>query len=148
MDKIDAKILQLLSLNSDCTAQEMSNHVHLSVAAINKRIAKLKTDGVIERCTVKLNAQKIGKSVVAYILVMVSQFSDSEQLEALVKKDADIVECHAVTGEYDYLIKIYAADILTLEEKLLSLKRQGLITKSNTLFSVKETKQLIGPVPD
>lgn len=148
MDKIDMKLLRLLSANADRTAQELTEHVHLSVAAINKRIAKLKADGVIERYTVKLNPQKIGKPVVAYIMVVVTQFSDVEKFERLVKQELDIVECHAVTGEYDYLLKVYAKDILSLEEKLLFLKRQGVVTKSYTLFSVMETKQMVGPVPD
>ena len=148
MDKIDVQLLRMLSLDSDCTAQEMTKHVHLSVAAINKRIAKLKAEGIIERYTVKLNPQKIGKPIVAYILIIINQFPDAERLVALIEKDPDIVECHAVTGEYDYLIKVYAKDILSLEEKILSLKRQGVVAKSNTLFSVMESKHLVGPVPD
>lgn len=148
MDKIDIKLLRLLSANADRPAQELTEHVHLSVAAINKRIAKLKADGVIERYTVKLSPQKIGKPIVAYILILINQFPDAERLLALLNQDPDIVECHAITGEYDYLVKVYAKDIMALEEKILSLKRQGVVAKSNTLFSVMECKHLVGPVPD
>lgn len=147
MDKIDVQLLRLLSLDSSCTAQELTKHIHLSVAAINKRIAKLKAEGIIEQYTVKLDPQKIGKPVLAYVLLIVPQFSVSERLEELVALDPDIVECHAITGEYDYIIKVYGKDILDLEEKILNLKRNGVVSKSNTLFSVKESKQLVGPVP-
>lgn len=148
MDNTDVKLLELLSEHADCTAQEMSKHVNMSVAAINKRIAKLEADGIIERYTIQLNLNKVGKPVVAYILLVVDQFSESERLLKYVEEEPDIVECHSVTGEYDYLIKVCAKDVVDLEDKLLRLKRQGGVCKTNTLLSLMENKHLNGPLPD
>lgn len=148
MDNTDVKLLELLSQHANYTARELSQYVNMSVAAINKRIAKLEADGIIERYTIQLDLNKIGKPVVAYIMLVVDQFSETERLLKFVENEADIIECHSVTGEYDYLIKVYARDIKDLEDKLLRLKRQGGVLKTNTLFSLMENKHLSGPIPD
>lgn len=148
MDQIDGILLEMLVRDAECTAQEMTERVHLSVAAINKRIAKLKTEGVIERYTIKLDSTKIGKPVTAYVLLVIDQFSSSEQLLEYIGAEKDIVECHAITGSYDYLIKVVAKDISDLEDKLLRIKRQTGVAKTNTLFSLREHKSWTGVLPD
>jgi DNA-binding Lrp family transcriptional regulator len=57
-----------------------------------------------------------------------------------VEDEHDVLECYAVTGDYDYLIKICAESIEALEEKLLYLKKQKGIVKSHTMFSLQEHK--------
>ena len=57
-----------------------------------------------------------------------------------VKKDPDILECQAVTGEYDYIIKICAASVEDFEEKLLHLKKQKGVLKSHTMLCLQEHK--------
>ena len=57
-----------------------------------------------------------------------------------IEGDPDVLECAAITGEYDYLIKVCAADVESLENKLLCLKRQKGVTKSHTMLSLMECK--------
>ena len=71
MDSIDAKILKLLSGNADMTATDIGENVNLSVPAVNKRIQKLKKDGMIRRYTVLTNGKNVGKPIMAFVLLVV-----------------------------------------------------------------------------
>lgn len=139
MDDIDAMILEMLSEDATITSTEIGAAVGLSIPAVNKRIQKLKKEGVLKRFTILTDGKAVGKPITAYILVILQ--SDSEALMEYVAGDPDVLECAAITGEYDYIIKVCAADVEALEDKLLCLKRQKGVIKSHTLLSLMECKQ-------
>ena len=148
MDDIDIKLLHILSENSNQTATDIMPQINLSIPAINKRIAKMRASGLIKKFTLSVDAKMVGKPVLAYVMVILNQYSEVEELVKYIRSDKDIVECHAITGEYDYILKMYARDIEHLEEKLIKLKKQKGITKSQTMFSLLEYKNSPGPLPD
>ena len=147
MDSIDIKLLRLLAQDAGATTSSLVPKLNLSVPAINKRIAKLKADGIIEQTTILINSQKVDKQITAFILVVLEHFKQSEQLMEIVKADPDILECYAVTGDYDYILKICTTDIDTLENKLLKMKEQG-IAKSQTMFALRKHKFSATALPD
>lgn len=140
MDEIDAKLLRILSENADATATEMMAQVNLSIPAINKRISKLRQSGVIRQYTILVDPDKVGKPIHAFILVVLQQPSGADKLTEYIKSDPDILECYAVTGEYDYIIKVCARDVEQLEQKLILLKQQKGVAKSYTMLSLMEHK--------
>ena len=140
MDNIDAKILKILSKNADATATTIGEIVNLSVPAVNKRIQKLKKDGMIRRFTVLTNGRNIGKPIMAFVLLVVKASSHGETFLDYVKNDDDILECFSVTGEYDYLIKVCAADMESLKNKLSQIKLHNGVVKSHTMISLLEQK--------
>ena len=140
MDSIDAKILKILSKNADVTATEISAQVNLSVPAINKRIQKLKSDGMIRRFTVLTSGKNIGKPIMAFVLLVVQAGRQGEPFLDYVRNDDDILECFSVTGEYDYLIKVCAADMESLKNKLSQIKLHNGVVKSHTMISLLEQK--------
>ena len=140
MESIDAKILKILSKNADVTATEISAQVNLSVPAINKRIQKLKSDGMIRRFTVLTSGKNIGKPIMAFVLLVVQAGRQGEPFLDYVRNDDDILECFSVTGEYDYLIKVCAADMESLKNKLSQIKLHNGVVKSHTMISLLEQK--------
>ena len=140
MDNIDAKILKILSKNADATATAIGESVNLSVPAINKRIQKLKKDGMIRRFTVLTNGKNIGKPIMAFVLLVVRASQNGESFLDYVKGDDDILECFSVTGEYDYLIKVCASDMESLKNKLSQIKLHNGVVKSHTMISLLEQK--------
>ena len=64
------------------------------------------------------------------------------------KKEQDVLECYSVTGEYDYLLKICAKDIESLEEKILCIKNNKGVMKSHTMISLMEHKFMPTILPD
>ena len=148
MDEIDGKILRILSEKADTTATEMTAMVNLSIPAINKRISKLRQSGLIRQFTILVDPDKVGKPIQAFILVVLQQPSGATKLTEYIKSDPDILECYAVTGEYDYIIKVCARDVGQLEEKLNLLKQQKGVAKSYTMLSLMEHKYRACILPD
>ena len=140
MDAVDGKILKILSENATATATEIGEVVNLSIPAVNKRILKLREGGIIRSYTILTDEKKVGKSICAFILLAVRYGEGVDALLKYAADDTDVLECHAVTGDYDYLIKICAESIEALEEKLLYLKKQKGVVKSHTMFSLQEHK--------
>ena len=138
MDEIDAKILEMLSADATVTATELGMAVGLSIPAVNKRIQKLKKEGTLKRFTILTDSKSVGKPITAYILVVLQ--AGSEALMEYVAEDPDVLECAAITGEYDYIIKVCASGVEALEDKLLCLKRQKGVIKSHTMLSLMEHK--------
>jgi Lrp/AsnC family leucine-responsive transcriptional regulator len=148
MDEIDGKILRILSENADTTATEMMNQVNLSIPAINKRISKLRQSGLIRKYTILVDPEKAGKSIQAFILVVLQQPSGAAKLTEYIRSDPDVLECYAVTGEYDYILKVCARDVEQLDEKLTLLKQQKGVAKSYTMLSLMEHKFRACILPD
>ena len=148
MDAIDRKILMMLTQNAGITAAEIGKEVNLSVPAVNKRILKLRQSGVIRSFTVLTDQKKVGKPIVAYILLTLQYGSAVDNLLSCIREDPDILECNAVTGDFDYILKICASDMERLEEKLLHLKGQQGVMKSHTMLSLMEHKFTPSALPD
>ena len=148
MDRIDKIILKLLSQNAMASATEIGAAVNLSIPAVNKRIQKLRESGVIRAYTVLTDGKQVEKPICAFIMLTVKYGSGVEALHALIKNDPDVLECYAVTGDYDYILKICAKDVEALEEKLLSLKKQNGVVKSHTMLALMEHKLSPGALPD
>ena len=148
MDRIDRKILKILSENATTAASEMVPIVNLSIPAINKRIQKLRETGVIRQFSVLVEPEAVGKPICAYILVVIQQGADTETLMDYVYSDPDILDCAGVTGEYDYLLKVCAANVPALQKKITYLKKKAGIVKSHTMLSLAQYKHSISALPD
>jgi len=140
MDCIDREILKLLSVDAAASSTEIGKKVGLSVPAVNKRIAKLQSGGIIRSFVAVTDPKKVGKPVVAFIFLVVQYGVGVRDLLECVEQDPDVLECYAVTGDYDYIIKIAAESVEALEEKLLFFKRQNSVIKSHTMLSLMEHK--------
>lgn len=140
MDQTDKMIVQILAGDANTSATQIGAAVGLSIPAVNKRIRRLQEEGVIRSFTVLTDGKKIGKPILAHILLVLRYGDGVESFVKYIRSDPDILECYAVTGEYDYILKVCAADVESLEEKLLQLKRQKGVVKSHTMLSLMEHK--------
>ncbi|MCQ2401766.1 MAG: Lrp/AsnC family transcriptional regulator [Lachnospiraceae bacterium] len=147
MDEIDVKIIKALADDADKNASELVSIVNLSVPAINKRISRLKSDGTIKKTTIVTDGKLTGKPVIAFVLITVESFEKSEALIEELKGKQDILELYAVSGEYDYILKLCARDVDELEEKLLRIKSAG-AAKSLTMMCLREYKSEAALLPD
>lgn len=139
MDKIDKHILSLLAKDASISTTQIGEAIGLSIPATNKRIAKLQQSGVIRKYTILTDETKTKKPILAFVLIVVGS-AENEKLLSYADEDPDILECCAVTGEYDYLIKVCSKDVQSLEDKLLCLKKQKGVIKSHTMLSLMEHK--------
>lgn len=81
-------------------------------------------DKFIDFFTIVTNPKKLNKTITAFVFI-VTQYGDNiNDILDYAEKDPDILECYSITGEYDYIIKICAKDIDSLEKKILDLKKK------------------------
>lgn len=108
LDELDHKILNLLSNDVRMSLLEVARVSGVSGAAIHQRMQKMTAAGVITGSQLKLDMERIGYQVCALLELGFdgtrSPGSVAEELSAIPQ----IVECHSVVGEYDFLVKIYA----------------------------------------
>lgn len=140
MDKIDVNIIRELSQNADITATELSKKLHFSVPAVNKRIRAMKKEGIIKNYTIITDNKKVGKPIVAFVLIVLKSVEHTDAFFEYVVSDPDILECYAVTGEYDCLLKVCATSVEDLDKKLLMLKMHNGVMKSYTMLSLTTHK--------
>ncbi len=148
MDNIDKKILTILSKNADVSATEIGRQVNLSVPAVNKRILRMSNDKLIDFFTIVTNPKKLNKTITAFVFIVIQYGDNINDILDYAEKDPDILECYSITGEYDYILKICAKDIDSLERKILDLKKKKGVLKSHTMISLMEHKFIPTVLPD
>lgn len=148
MDLTDKKILKILSGNSNSTATEIGNLVNLSVPAVNKRILRMQKEGIIDYFTIVTNPKMLDKTITAFVFIVMQYGDNIKALLEYANNEPDILECYSVTGEYDYMFKICAKDIESLEKKILRVKKKKGVIKSHTMISLMEHKCKPTVLPD
>ena len=142
MDEINKAILAQLIKNSRSTASEISKHVNLSVPAVAERIRKMETSGMINGYTVKLDRQQLGLQLIAFIMVTLDNSSSIANFRDKMVACPDVLECHHLAGQSDYLLKIRVENTDQLERFLMDvLKKTAGVASSNTLICLSTLKE-------
>lgn len=110
IDRLDKKILQLISKNARIPFLEVARECNVSGAAIHLRIQKLINIGVIKGSEFVIDPYKIGYQTCAYIGITLKEVKSFTNVVEELKKIPEVVECHYTTGKYAMFIKIYAKD--------------------------------------
>ena len=133
MDAIDKRLLQLLQHDTKKTTKELSLKLNLSVTAVYERIKKLEREGIIAKYVVLLDKEKVGKNFVVFCHLKLIQHTKEflTKFESEVVQLKEVLECHHVSGDYDYILKIA---VKNMEEY-----REFLVTKLTTLEHIGST---------
>jgi Lrp/AsnC family transcriptional regulator for asnA, asnC and gidA len=110
IDRLDKKILQLISQDARIPFLEVARECNVSGAAIHQRIQKLRNIGVIKGSEFVIDNYKVGYQTCAFVGITVRDVKSISQVGEELKKIPEIVECHYATGKYAMFIKIYARD--------------------------------------
>lgn len=110
IDRLDKKILQLISLDARIPFLEVARECNVSGAAIHQRIQKLKNIGVIKGSEFVIDNYKVGYQTCAFVGITVRDVKLIAKVAEELKTIPEIVECHYATGKYAMFIKIYARD--------------------------------------
>lgn len=110
MNNIDRKILRLLQRDCRVSIAELSELVDLSTSACHRRIKLLEESGVIDGYSARLNPRNLGLPMHVYVEISLTSQSDESlnRFERAVKECSEILECHLMAGDADYLVKIAA----------------------------------------
>lgn len=110
IDRLDRKILQLISQDARIPFLEVARECNVSGAAIHQRIQKLKNTGIIKGSEFVVDTYKVGYQTCAYIGITLSDVKMFKTIADEIKKIPEVVECHYATGKYSLFVKIYAKD--------------------------------------
>ena len=145
MDKIDRKILMQLQENAKQNTKEIASKIGLSVTPTYERIKKLEQGKLIMSYVVLLDRGKIGKELMAYCQITLSKHQKKliDSFKNKMLSFPEIMECHHVSGNFDFLLKVVVGDINEfhefVNEKLSVVEGISTIHSSFVMTSVKDS---------
>ena len=121
-DRTTRQILEALQADGRQSIQQLAELVGLSATPVWRRIKELEASGVIRRHVALADREKLGLNVCVMANVSLVRHSEGavEQFERLVLASREIIECQAITGEADYVIKVVVADMKAYDQFLQS----------------------------
>ncbi|MEK6266529.1 MAG: Lrp/AsnC family transcriptional regulator [Clostridium sp.] len=141
LDNIDLSILRELSTDARVPLSAISSRVNLSIPAVSERIKKLERGGYIEKYTTILNPDKFNKTLTCFsFLTLRYDVAGLESFKEFVRSNPDIMECHLITGEYEYVLKIVTDGSKSLGDLLASLRMRADVLTSSTSISLSTLK--------
>jgi len=143
LDEIDRHILRKLQENNRITIKEMASELNLSTTPIFERMKKLEREGFITKNVAILNPELLNLNLVVFISISISDHSIAA-LDEFVKQVVqfpEVLECHHVTGQSDFLLKVILKDIKEYNEFVLSkISTVPNIAKVESSFSLSVRK--------
>lgn len=149
LDRIDLRLLDLLQEDGRRPYAELGAAVGVSGPAAHERVRKLEARGVILGYSARVSATAAGLGVVAFTWVTQAPGTVATDLTGDFAAIDAIEECHHITGEADYLLKIRARDTLDLERVIRAVQstRHVFSTETDVVFSTAFERRPIRP-PD
>lgn len=147
MDRLDIRILSILQRDGQISMARLSEQVGLSLSACHRRVKMLETDGRISHYAARLNRKSVGLEIQVFIEAkLVSQRRDDiDAFEKAIGEMPEVLECHLISGEFDYLIRVAARnteDYETLYRERLTLIPS--VAQMKTLLCLSTVKEFRG----
>ncbi|SNS16447.1 Lrp/AsnC family transcriptional regulator, leucine-responsive regulatory protein [Noviherbaspirillum humi] len=116
LDRYDRAILRTLQENGRASNVELSDKASLSAPQCYRRVQRMESEGVIRGYTVKIDPEAIGLGVTAFVSLNLDreQFKQVRSMEKVIRQFPEILECYAISGDFDYLLKVVASDLKSL----------------------------------
>lgn len=142
-DRTDLRILAALQANGRVSNADLAAEVNLSPSACLRRVQKLEADGVIAGYGARLEPRSLGLGLQAFVRVQLSRHETPaiDTFTELVASWEEVVSCYALTGDMDYLLQVYVADLDGFSQFLLDrlLNASG-VADVNTSFVLRTVK--------
>ncbi|WP_332632631.1 Lrp/AsnC family transcriptional regulator [Halalkalibacter flavus] len=134
MDHTDIQLLTILQRDGRKSFSDLSKDLSLSRPSVTERYNRLIERGVIDKISAKVTPSAIGRDVILFIQVSEINLS-FEKFENLVIEHPDIIECHCLTGQVNYLLKAAVSDMTHLSNLIEEFTGYGKINSSIVLRS-------------
>ncbi|HTX71249.1 MAG TPA: Lrp/AsnC family transcriptional regulator [Rectinemataceae bacterium] len=156
IDDTDRTILGLLQDNARLSNASLAEAVGMTASSVFERVKKLERRGVIVGYRAIVNAEKLGKPLLAFIRLTIGMEAHTEidsvygsVLEACLS-EPDVLECHNVAGEDCYILKVRAEGPKQLENLLTTIRRKTRSSRSitNIVLSTYKDSSKVEPAPE
>ena len=147
INKLDRHLLRILQADGRATFDVMGEAVGLSPSAVLRRVKRLEDTGVIERYVALVKPVAVGLSLMAYINVRLEKHSEAlqrnprDQFRASVQVWPEVVECAALSGEMDYLLRVAVPDMAAYSRFVMdTLLKHPSVQDCKTSFVLDQVK--------
>lgn len=151
LDKIDRQILRLLQQDASIPIQRVAEQVGLSVNPCWRRIRRLETEGVIRGRVALVAPEQVGLGLTVFVRVKTRDHSAAwaRKLNDVIAAMPEILECHRIGGDVDYLLKVVVPDMAGYDRTYKDLiDRLPALSDVSALFSMERLKSTTGlPIP-
>ncbi len=123
LDAVDLQILRALQENARLTTKELAARVNLSTTPVFERMKRLEKSGFIKQYVAVLDAEKLGRGFTVFCSVKLKQMNRAVARDfiSVIRDIPQVAECYNISGEYDYLLKIYAPDMKYYNEFIINV---------------------------
>ena len=144
MDHIDLKLLTHLQSNAKLSYAELGRRVGLGVSTVNERLKKLQARGIIREYVAVVNPKALGLDICAFVQVLMAEPDLESAFVEQMHQLPEVQECHCITGEFSYLLKVRVRDTTHLEaflrEKIKSLAG---VARTQTMIALSTSKETL-----
>jgi Lrp/AsnC family transcriptional regulator len=151
LDRIDRQILALLQGDASLAIQQIAERVGLSVNPCWRRIRQMEQAGVISSRVALVNPEKVGLGLTVYVRVKTREHSAdwARRLNEVIAAMPEILECHRIGGDVDYLLKVVVEDMAGYDRTYKALiERLPSLADVSALFSMERLKSTSAlPIP-
>ncbi len=136
MDDIDRRILTMLVADGRASVTEIADAVHLSLSAASQRLRRLRDSGAIDRFTIRVGGEAVGRPVEALVDLQLAPGSSWDGLDDELRGHDAVVDAVHLTGGFDYQIRVRATSIDELDSLLRWLKESLGVRETSTRIAL------------
>ena len=148
LDERDLEILRNLQRDASLTASELARRLEISAPGLQKRLRKLTDAGVIKGQVALVDREAVDLDLLCFVQVTLSRHQPKtvERFRKAMRSMPEVLECHLLTGEFDYLLKVVARNHRNLEdlliERLTAVEGVDKVRTTIVLNEIKSTTAL------
>ncbi|VFR21777.1 Leucine-responsive regulatory protein, regulator for leucine (or lrp) regulon and high-affinity branched-chain amino acid transport system [plant metagenome] len=146
LDRIDRQILDILQKEGRIPISELAGRVNLSTTPCSERVKRLEREGIIMGYHARVNPQAVGKDLLVFLETNLSAKSGDvfEKVRRELMEVPEVLECHLVSGEFDYLVKARLGEMRAYRRLLGELlKRLPASASSRSYVVMEEVKETL-----
>ena len=143
LDKPDIAILEALQKDGRLSNRDLAKKVSLSPSPSWRRLRALEEAGVISHYSAVVNREEVGLSIMgfAHVTLHDHRSENVKKFDQAILGAPQVLECHATSGEHDYMLKVVAPDMASYQDFLSGyLLKIGVVRTVNTSFALKQQK--------
>lgn len=148
LDELDWKVLRLLQENGRMTNRSLAEQVHISPPGLQKRLRRLEEREVIRRYVALVDREALGLDLLCFVHVTLAHHRPGMRasFRETIRELAEVLECHHLTGEHDYLLKVVVRNQKELErflfDRLTPIEGVDRVRTSIVLREIKHSTSL------
>jgi Lrp/AsnC family leucine-responsive transcriptional regulator len=134
LDEIDRKLVRELVVDGRATLAHLAVTAGLSVSAVQSRVRRLESRGVVSGYSARINPEAVGKMLSAFVAITPLDPSQPDDAPARLEHIPAIVSCHSVAGEESYVLLVRVESPRALEDLLQQIRTAANVRTRSTII--------------